>query len=138
LPDGTTSHVGSSETWLETTFELAAYTNENLTLFFEIGWHPEKKIPSNVQDIELDPEWTATRSDITIQGKKALLVKNKERKIYQGKDEPPSIDPADFFVCYYLDDHTEVVIRAPASEWNDSEFKAAISSVKVTPPAGYY
>ena len=136
--DGTVSPVGSSETWLETTFELATYTNENITLGFEIDWHPEKRIPSNVKDIELDPELTATQSDITIQGKKALLVQNKERKVYQGTDEPPSINPASFFVCYYPDDYTEVVVRAPASEWNDSEFKEAISSLKVTPPAGYY
>jgi tetratricopeptide (TPR) repeat protein len=136
--DGTVSFVGSSETWLETTFELAAYTNENITLGFEIDWHPGKKEPSNVQDIELDPELTATQSEITIQGKKALLVKNKERKVYQGTDESPSITQASFFVCYYPDDYTKVVIRAPAGEWKDSEFKAAVSSLKVIPPAGYY
>lgn len=136
ISDGTTER--GYETWPTTFVELTAYINENLTLYFDISWHPDKRDPSNVQDIKLDPAQTAAQSYITIQGKKALLVKNKERKIYQGTDKPPLVDLASFFACYYPDDYTEVVIRAPASEWKDSEFKAAISSLKVTPPVGYY
>ena len=136
--DGTASYVGSSETWLETTFDLDAYTDENNTLSIEIGWHPEKKDPTNIQNMKLDPEKTAIRSDITIQGKKALFVKYKERKLYRGIDKSPDIIPAYFYVYYQPDDYTYVRISAPAIEWNDSDFKAAISSLKVTPLVGYY
>jgi hypothetical protein len=136
ISDGTTER--GYETWPTTFVGLTAHINENLTLYLDISWHPEKRDPSNVQDIKLDPAQTASQSYITIQGKKALLVKNKERKIYQGTDKSPLVDLASFFACYYPDDYTEVVIRAPASEWKDSEFKAAISSLKVTPPVGYY
>jgi hypothetical protein len=136
--DGTTSYVGSSETWLETTFILSAYTNENQTLGFEIGWHPGKNNLINIQGMEVAPERSAIRSDITIQGKKAFFVKYKEQKIYGGSDEQPTTTPAYFYVFFQPDAYTDVKISAPVDEWTDSEFKNTMSSLKITPPEGYY
>jgi hypothetical protein len=141
VSDGTLTIGRSSESWPMTTFYLGTYTNgtdKNSTLNFEIWWYPNKRETSTVQDLEVESEGLAIRSDITIQGKKALLAKYKERKLYQGAEIPPTIIPASFFVCYYIDDYTYVKIYAPASEWNDSDFKNTMSSLKITPPTGYY
>jgi hypothetical protein len=138
--DATGSYEGSSESWTETIFDLTASaandTNDNHTLTCEITWHPTKKNRSKAPVFESDE--SESRSTITIQGKKAVLVKFKERKLYQGSNSPPSIIPASFFVSYFADDYTEVAIRAPASKWKDSDFNNAMSSLKITPPAGYY
>lgn len=42
------------------------------------------------------------------------------------------LDPI-FEVRYFPDEYTDVLITAPASEWNDSEFEDAISSLKISP-----
>ncbi len=136
--------IGSygSDSWTVTIFDITAHTandtNDNSTLSYEIFWHPAKKNGSNVPEQYIDPEVHASRSDITIQGRKAVLVKFNERKVYEGSDKSPTISPARFYVSYFPDDYTAVTIYAPASEWKDSDFKNAMSSLKITPTAGYY
>jgi tetratricopeptide (TPR) repeat protein len=129
------------ESWDATGYFLQAIENaagnSTTALDFSIHWNPEEKYPSTWSLFDTDEERISV-TDITIQGKKAILAKFKERKSYQGPDTLPETIPASFLVSYCPDEHTKVTIRAPASEWKDSEFKAAISSLKVTPPAGYY
>jgi hypothetical protein len=134
--------------WKATVFRLAAFENaapttetgileENYTLAYSIYWNPNEKDPYwPLSNIKSDEKMSVT--DLTIQGKKAILEKFKQTKSYQGPNTPPIIIPAQFVVLYHPDDHTYVRIDAPASEWNDSEFRDAMISLKITPPEGYY
>jgi hypothetical protein len=91
-----------------------------------ILWDPnEKRDP----DAKLDRFWGIMGLDalikselITIQGKKGLMA------TWAGTHE----------ARYFLDDYTEVIISGDVIDWSAQEFKAMLSTVKITPPEGYY
>jgi hypothetical protein len=78
------------------------------------------------------------RSDITIQKEKAILVRFKEEKIYNGSDKPPTIIDPLFYACYFPDEYTEVIIRVPVANWTESEFRSLLGSLEIVSPSGYY
>lgn len=141
--DGTASY--GLESWEETTFNLFAIenaTDDHSILRYQIDWHPGKKRPSSLKPdecpFEITPEEIDLRSYISIQKEKAILVRFKEEKIYNGSDIPPTIIDPLYYACYFPDEYTEVIIRAPAANWTESEIKSLLGSLLITPPEGYY
>ena len=114
----------------------------SVLLFFVITWHPNIKRPS-VSTLEnypskLDTENILSRSDITIQDEKALMLIYKDKKEYQGSESDPLITPSHYLVRYFLDDYTEIRIEGDLRDWPAQEFKSMLNSLKITPPDGYY
>ena len=109
---------------------------------FVITWHPSVKRPSALTlenfPYELDTDGALSRSDVTIQGKKALMLTYKDKKEYKGSESEPLITPAYHLVRYFLDDYTEIRIEGDLQDWPAQEFKSMLNSVKITPPDGYY
>lgn len=137
----------SVEKWDDQTTNFNLYARENSTgydstLWYDISWHPEEKRRSTLKPEKYPWEITADeidlRSDISIQGKKGILVRIKEEKIYNGPGNKPTIIDPLFYACYFPDEYTEVIIRGPTAKWTESEFKSLLGSVMITPPAGYY
>lgn len=142
--DGTESY--GTESWIETTLDLMAFenlTDANSILNYKISWHPERKrllssLKPDEYPYEIASDEIDLRSETSIQNKKGILVRFKEERIYNGSDEPPTIIAPLFYACYFPDEYTEVVIRAPAANWTESEIKSLLMSVIITPPEGYY
>jgi hypothetical protein len=66
-------------------------------LDFDIQWHPnDSRNPLETVESYLDDSPMESKSGITIDGSKAILVKYKEQKYYQGKDEPALISDSMF------------------------------------------
>lgn len=114
----------------------------NVTLFVKITWHPNIKRPSTATlknyPYKLDTANMLSQSDVSVQGKKALMATFKEIKEYQGSESEPWITPAHHSVLYFLDDYTEIAIEGDTVDWTDQEFKSMLNSMKITPPDGYY
>ena len=111
-------------------------------LFFRISWHPTVKRSSAATlekfPYKLDTDGATGRSDAAIQGKKALMLTYKDKKEYQGSKSEPRMTPAHYLVRYFLDDYTEIDIEGDLVDWPAQEFKSMLSSMKITPPDGYY
>jgi hypothetical protein len=117
-------------------------TETNVPLYFDITWHPNVKRPS-VATLEnypykLDLDGVLSRSDVTIQGKKGLMLTYKDKKEYQGSESEPRIIPAYYLVLYFLDDYTEIRVEGDLVDWPAQEFKSMLTSLVITPPVGYY
>jgi len=114
----------------------------NVTLFFKITWHPGVKRPSTATlknyPYKLDTADKLGQSDVTVQGMKALMMTYKETKEYTGSESEPWITPAHYLARYFLDDYTEIDIEGDTIDWTEQEFKSMLSSMKITPPDGYY
>jgi tetratricopeptide (TPR) repeat protein len=114
----------------------------NVTLYFYITWHPSVKRPSTFTlenfPYKLDTDGVLSRSEVTIQGKKALMLTYKDKKEYQGSESKPRITPTHYLVRYFLDDYTEIGIEGELVNWPVQEFKSMLNSMKITPPDGYY
>ncbi|MGB4087836.1 hypothetical protein [Methanothrix sp.] len=127
-----------------TMFYLSAYEKfpENTTLMYDIYWHPGEKRPSSVKPdeypFEILPDEIDLQSDVSVEGKKGVLFRLKEEKIYRGPDNPPIISESSFYVCYFPDEYTEVRIWAPTTRWTELELKSLLDSLTITPPKGYY
>ena len=113
----------------------------NITLFFDITWHPSVKRPSaltlETYPYKLDTDGVLSRSEVTIQGKRALMLTYKDKKEYQGSKSEPLTTPAHHLVRYFLDDYTEIEIEGDLVDWPAQEFKSMLNSMKITPPEGY-
>lgn len=123
------------------TLHLINETNDNTTLDFEIDWHPNSKRSTGLTldtFSKIKEEYVAGKADITIQGRKGVLVTFKGAKTYMGSNQAPNIKPPTFIAFYFLDDHTEVRVIGNVPDWSAQDFEAMLSSLKITPPVGYY
>lgn len=127
----------------ETTLYYGVDDNESETILsWRIWWHPGVTRLPRATLMNFPIEWVAdeldSKSDITIQGKKALLVKFKEEKKYQGSDKPPLVIPSSLCARYFLDKNTEVEVFAwNISKWQGNEFSNLLSTMKITAPCGW-
>lgn len=114
----------------------------NVTLFIRINWHPYIIRPSDITldalPWEIENRGLVDRSDLKIQGQKALLLTYKEIKEYQGSEQEPDVIPANYEARYFLDGYTEVLVSGDLVDWSLDEFKSMLSSLEITPPSGYY
>ncbi len=132
------------ESFITTDFNLYAKENsrKDYTLWYDVSWHPAEKRQSTLKPdeypFEITSDETDLKSGISIQKKNGILVRFKEEKIYNGSEKPPTIIDPLYYVCYFPDDYTEVIIRAPAANWTMSEIKSMLDSLVITMPKGYY
>lgn len=113
----------------------------NVPLFIKIHWHPDVERPDTVTPdsfLDVEEKWISDRSDIEIQGQRALLITYKEKKEYMGLKKEPLITPAYYEACYFVDNHTEVIVSGELSDWSLEEFRFMLGSLNITPPRGYY
>ena len=117
-------------------------TDSNTTLMFVINWHPGAKRPAEATlttfPAKLHTEAITSQSDIMIQGKSGMMFAYKEQRDYQGSNAPPLITPPFYSAKYFLDDYTEVTVSGNMVYWSSKDFKAMLSTLRITPPAGYY
>jgi hypothetical protein len=136
----------------QTYYSIDAFdaNTSNISLSFDILWHPnEKRDPEakldSIKYIPLTGHFTGlnvqdalSKSELTIQDKEALMATWAGTKEYVGSELGPYIHEAQHEGRYFLDDYTEVIISGDVIDWSAQEFKAMLSTVKITPPEGYY
>ena len=129
---------------LTTSYDVFAIneTGPNTTLHFTIVWHPSTKRPAEATltnfPSKLHTEAITSQSDTTIQGKSGMIFAYREQRDYQGSNAPPSITPPFYEAKYFLDDYTEIYIFGDLAYWSAQDFNAMLSTLKITPPTGYY
>jgi hypothetical protein len=117
-------------------------TGQNVTLVFDIDWHPRLNRPPSANlegyPTNMNQDSLMSRSDIMIQGKSGQLFTFKETKTYEGSSSQPFVTPPHRYARYFLDAYTEVGINGNVVDWSSQDFNAMLSTLKITPPVGYY